>query len=73
LKNQLYPKFVIAESNLPKKFPFAGIAVWFLLLDHFSAPEWVFWAFFIGAALALYGYHLDSRRTFPISLIDPPK
>jgi len=70
LKPQLGPKFVIAPSDLPQKFPITGIAVWFLLLDHFAAPEWVFWLFGIIVLVAFYGYHLDRKRTFPISLID---
>ena len=73
MKPQLGPKFVVAPSDLPQRFPITGVAVWFLLLDRFAAPEWVFWLFGIVVLVAFYGYLLDRKRTFPISLLDPFK
>ena len=68
-KLELEPKFVIADSDLPKKFPFTGTAVWLLLLDRFGAPWWVMGLFGAFMLLAFYGFYLDRKRTFPVSLI----
>lgn len=51
-------KKVLKANNLPTRLPLWSTATWFLLMERFNAPQWLWGAlgffFFIGWCVAIY-------------------
>jgi hypothetical protein len=66
---------VIAMSNLPVRAPFWQVAVTYLLLDRFHAPQWIWGACGVIWAIGIIGYFAMRWREISVDIFrkDEPK
>lgn len=64
---------VLHPSNLPASSPLCELAVAFLLLAHFNAPEWAYWLFALFVAVTLYGWILLRKNAVQVDLFAEAK
>lgn len=63
----------IAPSNIPSPSPVLALAVIFLLLEHFGAPDYAYWVFGVLAFLTIWGWLLQRKNAIVVDLFSEAK
>lgn len=64
-KKLIASKRVIANNNLPTRLPLWSTATWFLLMERFNAPQWLWGSlgffFLLAWGAAIYGVVTEEK------------
>jgi hypothetical protein len=63
----------LSPSNVPAPSPIPTLAIIFLLLAHFSAPDWSYWLLGLLAFLSIWGWLLTRKHALVIDLFEESK